>query len=81
MSEHQYYEFRAIDRPLTDAEISAAEQFSAMTLQAVRDEDYVIAGSIQRALGAGANTHFVIGRNEPGLQHFHRWVAHFMQDA
>jgi len=68
-------------RPETDAEISAAEQFSAMTLQAVRDEDYVIAGGIQRALGAGANTHFVIGRNEPGLQHFHRWVAHFMQDA
>jgi phenylpropionate dioxygenase-like ring-hydroxylating dioxygenase large terminal subunit len=68
-------------KPETEAEKSAAEQFSAMTLQAVRDEDYVIAGSIQRALGAGANTHFVIGRNEPGLQHFHRSVARFMQDA
>jgi phenylpropionate dioxygenase-like ring-hydroxylating dioxygenase large terminal subunit len=68
-------------RPETEAEKSAAQQFSAMTLQAVRDEDYVIAGSIQKSLGAGANTHFVIGRNEPGLQHFHRWIARFMQDA
>jgi phenylpropionate dioxygenase-like ring-hydroxylating dioxygenase large terminal subunit len=68
-------------RPETEAEESAARQFSAMTLQAVRDEDYVIAGSIQKALGAGANTHFFIGRNEPGLQHFHRWIAHFMQDT
>jgi phenylpropionate dioxygenase-like ring-hydroxylating dioxygenase large terminal subunit len=69
------------ERPETEAQMAAARQFSAMTLQAVRDEDYVIAGSIQRALGAGANTHFVIGRNEPGLQHFHRSIARFMQDA
>ena len=68
-------------RPETEAEESAAQQFSAMTLQAVRDEDYVIAGSIQQALGAGANTHFVIGRNEPGVQHFHRSIAGFMQDT
>lgn len=51
-----------------------------MTLQAVRDEDYVIGYSIQRALQAGANTHFVIGRNEPGVQHYHQWVERFMQD-
>ena len=68
-------------RPETAEEESAARQFSAMTLQAVRDEDYVIAGSIQKALRAGANTHFFIGRNEPGLQHFHQWIARFMQDA
>ena len=68
-------------RPETEAEKVAAQQFSAMTLQAVRDEDYVIAGSIQRALRSGANTHFVIGRNEPGLQHFHQWVARLMNDA
>ena len=69
------------NKPETEAEESAAQQFSAMTLQAVRDEDYVIAGSSQKALRAGANTHFFIGRNEPGLQHFHRWIARFMQDA
>ena len=52
-----------------------------MTLQAVQDEDYVVVGSIQRALPAGANTHFIIGRNEPGVQHYHQWVEHFMQET
>ena len=68
-------------RPESEADQRAAEEFSAMTLQAVRDEDYVIGYSIQRALRAGANTHFVIGRNEPGVQHYHQWVARFMQDS
>lgn len=68
-------------KPQSDAEELAAREFSAMTLQAVRDEDYVVGNSIQRGLESGANTHFVIGRNEPGLQHYHQWVARFMQDA
>jgi phenylpropionate dioxygenase-like ring-hydroxylating dioxygenase large terminal subunit len=67
-------------KPESQAEKKAAQQFSAMTLQAVRDEDYVVAGSIQQALNSGANTHFVIGRNEPAVQHYHRWVARMMQD-
>ena len=68
-------------KPESEADKRAAEEFSAMTLQAVRDEDYVIGYSIQRALLAGANTHFVIGRNEPGVQHYHQWVDRFMQDS
>jgi len=67
-------------RPESETELEAARQFSAMTLQAVRDEDYVVAGSIQRALNSGANDHFVIGRNEPAVQHYHRWVARMMGD-
>lgn len=66
-------------RPDSEAEKEAARQFSAMTLQAVRDEDYAVAGSIQRALNSGANTQFVIGRNEAAVQHYHRWVARMMQ--
>ena len=66
--------------PATEAEKQAAEEFSAMTLQAVQDEDYVVVGSIQRAMNSGANTSFVIGRNEPGVQHYHSWVAQFMQN-
>ena len=64
--------------PETGAEKSAAAEFSAMTLQAVQDEDYVVVGSIQRGMESGANTSFVLGRNEPGVQHYHRWVAEFM---
>lgn len=66
-------------KPESDTEKTSAQEFSAMTLQAVRDEDYVVGSSIQQGLASGANTHFVIGRNEPGLQHYHQWVARFMQ--
>jgi len=53
----------------------AAKQFSEMTLQAVRDEDYSVVATIQHALNSGANNSFLIGRNEPGVQHYHRAVA------
>ncbi len=68
----------AAKKPETAAEIEATETFSAMTLQAVRDEDYAIGGGIQSVINAGANTQFLFGRNEPAVQHYHRWVAKFM---
>jgi len=61
--------------PATDAEREAADVFSAMTLQAVQDEDYRIGAGIQAAIRSGANTEFLFGRNEPAVQHYHRWVA------
>jgi phenylpropionate dioxygenase-like ring-hydroxylating dioxygenase large terminal subunit len=61
--------------PGTDEERAAAETFSAMTLQAVQDEDYRIGAGIQAAIRSGANTEFLFGRNEPAVQHYHRWVA------
>lgn len=61
--------------PQTEQEQEAAELFSAMTLQAVRDEDYRIGFGIQAAVTSGANREFLFGRNEPALQHYHRWVA------
>lgn len=61
--------------PATDAEREAADVFSAMTLQAVQDEDYKIGAGIQAAIRSGANTEFLFGRNEPAVQHYHQWVA------
>lgn len=61
--------------PQDATDLAAVEQFSAMTLQAVRDEDYAIVGSVQAALHSGANQTFLIGRNEPAIQHYHRWVS------
>jgi len=46
----------------------------------VRDEDYSIAFAIQKNLHSGANTHFLLGRNEPAVQHYHRMVAKFVAD-
>ncbi|MBT7335381.1 MAG: aromatic ring-hydroxylating dioxygenase subunit alpha [Gammaproteobacteria bacterium] len=64
--------------PQTDAEIASAEDFSAMVLQAVKDEDYPVGFGVQEGILSQANTHFTFGRNESALQNYHRWVAHFM---
>lgn len=64
-------------KPESDAEKAATAAFSDTVLRAVRDEDYRIGFGVQAGLGSGANTHFVFGRNEPALQHYHRWVARF----
>lgn len=63
--------------PVTDEQKKATAEFSAMTLQAVQDEDYRIGLQIQDGMAAGGNHAFTIGRNEPGLQHYHAWVAKF----
>ena len=61
--------------PTTEDEQAAVETFSQMTLQAVRDEDYVLVATVQGALRSGANESFLIGRNEPAVQHYHRAIA------
>jgi phenylpropionate dioxygenase-like ring-hydroxylating dioxygenase large terminal subunit len=61
--------------PKTPEEKAATETFSRITLQAVRDEDYAIGLKIQKGLDSGGNKEFVFGRNEPALQHYHKWVA------
>lgn len=60
--------------PEDEASRAAAELFSAMTLQAVRDEDYAIGARIQAGIHSGANREFIYGRNEPAVQHYHRSV-------
>ena len=63
------------EAPATDEEKATIESFSQMTLQAVRDEDYALVATVQDALHAGANESFLIGKNEPAVQHYHRTIA------
>jgi phenylpropionate dioxygenase-like ring-hydroxylating dioxygenase large terminal subunit len=60
--------------PASDAERAAADAFADMGLRAVRNEDYEIAFGVQSGLAANAGGRFLFGRNEPTLQHFHRWI-------
>ena len=60
--------------PKSDDEQTAVETFSQMTLQAVRDEDYALVATVQGALNSGANDSFLIGRNEPAVQHYHQMI-------
>ena len=45
-----------------------------MGRKAIVEEDYKLGFQIQAGLAAGGNEHFLFGRNEPTLQHFHKWV-------
>lgn len=60
--------------PATAEDRADNEAFSALALLAVGSEDYPIGFGIQAGLGSGANEKFLIGRNEPGIQHYHRTV-------
>ncbi|MCY3632295.1 MAG: aromatic ring-hydroxylating dioxygenase subunit alpha [bacterium] len=65
--------------PITDEERQVAEQFSALVLQAVRDEDYWVGFQIQNALKSGATSEVLFGRNEPSLQHYHHAVERYAE--
>lgn len=65
--------------PTTDEERQVAEQFSALVLQAVRDEDYWVGFQIQNALKSGATSEVLFGRNEPSLQHYHHAVERYAE--
>ena len=65
--------------PATEEERQVAEQFSALVLQAVRDEDYWVGFQIQNALKSGATSEVLFGRNEPSLQHYHHAVERYAE--
>ncbi len=58
--------------PQDDDERKAAEHTRDWFHDVVMDEDYATGYGVQRGLDALAEEEFVFGRNEPGVQHFHR---------
>lgn len=64
----------AAREPVTAEEKAKTAAFSKLALEAVRDEDYMVGARIQAGLGSGANSVFTYGRNEPGIQHYHKWI-------
>ena len=61
-------------------DLQARERAGTADLRA-GDEGYAVVATIQAALPAGANREFLIGRNEPGVQHYHRTVARMMDSG
>jgi len=59
---------RETERPLWDRNWK-------ILMDTVQAEDWVAARDIQDGIAGGGQSHFVFGRNEPALQHFHREVA------
>jgi phenylpropionate dioxygenase-like ring-hydroxylating dioxygenase large terminal subunit len=60
--------------PLDDEERKNADHTRDWFHDVVLDEDYNAGFGIQRGLAAMADEDFVFGRNEPGVQHFHRAI-------
>ena len=58
--------------PQDDDERKAAEHTRDWFHDVVMDEDYLTGYGVQRGLEALQDQHMVFGRNEPGVQHFHR---------
>jgi phenylpropionate dioxygenase-like ring-hydroxylating dioxygenase large terminal subunit len=44
-------------------------------MDTVEKEDWIASKDIQNGIAGGGQTHFVFGRNEPALQHFHQQVS------
>ena len=64
--------------PTDEQSLNAAQQFSEMVYDAVLNEDYAIGTQLQAGIASLANETFIFGRNEPAVQHYHRWVATLM---
>jgi phenylpropionate dioxygenase-like ring-hydroxylating dioxygenase large terminal subunit len=67
--------------PATDEERTAAATTRDWFYQVVRDEDYASQYAVDGALPALDGTDLVFGRNEPGVQHFHRAIDEHLSRA
>ncbi len=65
--------------PPDEAARAAAAELCDFLGHVVNDEDLVTSVKQQRALSTGLYPVVCFGRNEGGLQHFHRWVERIMQ--
>ncbi len=46
-----------------------------LVLRTVEEEDFVVGEATQKGFATGAQAHFLFGRNEPALAHYHRAVT------
>jgi phenylpropionate dioxygenase-like ring-hydroxylating dioxygenase large terminal subunit len=63
--------------PADDDEVKEADHASAWFYEVTLDEDYRTGEGIQRGLSS-SDGNFLFGRNEPGVQHFHRTIANLV---
>lgn len=64
--------FYVPEEPLTDKARHHWERNMDILMRTVNEEDFHVCAGIQKGFNSGAQQHVTIGRNEPGLAHFHR---------
>ena len=67
--------------PGTELELKKADQVCDLFRDVLVLEDYPVCEAVQATLEAVAGTDFLFGRNEPGVQHFHRVLNSLMDQA
>jgi phenylpropionate dioxygenase-like ring-hydroxylating dioxygenase large terminal subunit len=65
-----------LERQPDAASAGVSAETAAFLERVVRDEDMPMSLDQQQVLKAGLLRKYVLGRNEGGLQHFHRWIDH-----
>jgi phenylpropionate dioxygenase-like ring-hydroxylating dioxygenase large terminal subunit len=62
------------DEPKTDSERRHWLNNFDLLMDVTGDEDFALCEEIQKGFSTGAQEHITFGRNEPGLQHYHRSI-------
>jgi phenylpropionate dioxygenase-like ring-hydroxylating dioxygenase large terminal subunit len=67
--------------PADDEDVKIADHARDWFYEVTLDEDYSTGDGVQRGLEALGDREFVFGRNEPGVQHFHRTVTSLLGEG
>jgi phenylpropionate dioxygenase-like ring-hydroxylating dioxygenase large terminal subunit len=68
-------------KPETPEALEALDTMCDFFFDVVEEEDYFLGLKVQNGLESGAMTHQTFGRNEPGNQFFHKWVAYYLDES
>jgi phenylpropionate dioxygenase-like ring-hydroxylating dioxygenase large terminal subunit len=68
-------------QPADAAAMQKLDEMCNFFAKVVNDEDYLLGLKVQSGLESGAMNEIVFGRNEPGNQHFHRWLQSYLDEA
>ncbi len=66
-------------KPQSEEELKRLDEMCNFFAKVTHEEDYLLGLKLQGGLEGRAMTHVTFGRNEPGNQHFHRWVNHYLE--
>ncbi|MEO0033868.1 MAG: hypothetical protein RIS94_3626 [Pseudomonadota bacterium] len=68
-------------KPETPEGLEALDKMCDFFFDVVEEEDYFLGLKVQNGLESGAMTHQTFGRNEPGNQFFHKWIAYYLDET
>lgn len=68
-------------RPDTEEGLLELDRMCDFFFDVVEEEDYGLGLKVQNGLESGAMTHQTFGRNEPGNQFFHKWIAYYLDET